>query len=235
MVRSILSPSQACLAASSLSCVVALLVLWGGQSVCGQVLESASAWRDDEDWFDRQERAAALSDTAVVNEFVVVRRGGNRFVLEVAKDDQGVPLVGLRAVARRRIDSNQTDFPVEVFDEWVFGDREPAARDKKREELSELASGRVARLVQGRHLNASQRELLQLAADGDVARLFSDIERTRAVFQEVRGNREAMVPVFERIRQHQQCLKNGPFDDKSLFAKVRRLVTQQSNQVEVPQ
>jgi hypothetical protein len=119
------------------------------------------------------------------------------------------------------------------FDQWMFqGAVNSPSEARKR--IDRSLKLQLAALELKHQLSEDQKKKLELAARGDVKRLFSAIEELRAKFQKVENDNNQLGAMWQQIQPLQRQLTRGPFGPGSLFAKVlsKTLSAEQSAQEE---
>jgi hypothetical protein len=116
---------------------------------------------------------------------------------------------------------NQVQFGVinrQQFEQWVFQGAQNAegarARIDRRVEL------KLAGLERKHQLSESQRKKLELAARGDVKRLFDDVEVLRQKFLAAQNDGNAIGQLWQEIQPIQKKIAHGVLDEQSLFSKA---------------
>ncbi len=104
------------------------------------------------------------------------------------------------------------------FEQWVFqnAQNEQTARTQLQSRLN-LQLKKLARVYD---LSDDQKRKLQLAADGDMARFFEEVDVVRQKFLGQLNDPNALGQIWPRIQPLQVKMATGLFGDHSLFAKV---------------
>jgi hypothetical protein len=143
----------------------------------------------------------------------------------------GFVVAGLACVATLQAAPDDTERPALVppagqmmaidpanFDQWVFqGARTAAAARAQIDSRFKLQLALVDRVYQ---LSDEQKAKLQLAAEGDTARFFDEVEVVRRKFLAAANDQNAIGQIWQHIQPLQMKLAAGLFNDQSLYAKV---------------
>ncbi len=138
-------------------------------------------------------------------------------------------LAGIPAVARAQDDQEVEDVPAvdvqqqfmvadENFDQWVFGGRGNAAAIRKRFD-SQLVL-HVDELERMCGLSEAQKKKLHLAGQGDIKRLFDQVEVLRKKFQLVKNDQNKFNEFWQDVQPFQVTFSNGAFGPGSFFEKT---------------
>lgn len=141
-----------------------------------------------------------------------------------AAPDDGEVTAKELAVQAQQVFVNQVD----QFDQWMFqGSRDRAGARSRVERRLKL---QIAALEHRHQLSDAQKQKLQLAARGDITRLFDEIEELRQQFQEAQNDNNQLGRMWQKIQPLQQRLASGPFGANSVFAKVlEQTLTEEQN------
>jgi hypothetical protein len=113
------------------------------------------------------------------------------------------------------------------FDQSIFGEKGQRAASGARSRLSQILAGKVDAIDRVCGLSAVAREKLRLAGGMDILRLEDRLDRQRQAYIEIRSKGRLVdldrgeLPEIGALRQQ---LRNGPFDDESLFDKTQRRI-----------
>jgi hypothetical protein len=117
-----------------------------------------------------------------------------------------------------QIDENQ-------FDQWVYGGSGNARQHRAR--LDSMVSLQLERYDRICHLSSKQKDLLRLAAQGDIKRLEESVQVARKKFNVARFDQQKFQQVWQDIQPLRNKIQNGIFDETSLLRKVVRGVLDQ--------
>ena len=106
----------------------------------------------------------------------------------------------------------------ENFDRWLFADEHSEA-DRQRH-LEEILLTKLKSAMLAHHLTESQSAKLRLAGRGDIKRFFDQFEDTRREFEEHRHSFRNGLAALNFLGPLMQVYRDGPFGDRSLFAKT---------------
>jgi hypothetical protein len=117
-------------------------------------------------------------------------------------------------------DQNQmeqfTGWTDETFDQWVFGQRTPAAAKTRLLSLLTLQIEDVDRTC---GLTETQKAKLELAGRGDLKHLYDRVAEKKRKLQLVKNDRNKIGTIFQEIQPLQSAFNSGPFDESSIFFK----------------
>ena len=113
----------------------------------------------------------------------------------------------------------QVNLQPEQFEQWVFGNRKASV---VRARLDWQLVSRVEGVVQSCGATELQRQKLVLAGQGDIKRLFDQVDVLRDEFQSLRHNQQGVNEILVRIQPLQARLASGVFEEDSLFQKTLR-------------
>lgn len=144
-------------------------------------------------------------------------------LLIVSSSARGLEL--LNVIEVDFVEQHQPVLPAEYFDGYVYarfgGAQEGPVRARKEfRQKADAAINRVDRLC---GLHESQKQKLDLAARGDIHRLFDRVELTRARFDRQRLSGVAQNTLLLDLRKAQTILTISPVEGKSLFQKCLRV------------
>src|SRR5262245_50657928 len=113
-----------------------------------------------------------------------------------------------------------------TFEQVVFGRNSNA--DKTRQRFEALLEDKVRAVDQACRLSDEQKQKLRLAGQGDIARFFRLVEENRQKYDDRyvaqdENQQELLQWVLELAREGEPLratTRNGPFEDRSLFAKA---------------
>ncbi len=109
------------------------------------------------------------------------------------------------------------------FDQWVFQNRQNAT--KARSQIEDRLKLQLTSAARRFGLSDSQQRKLQLAADGDIARFFDEIEIVRGKFGELANDPNALGPFWQQeIQPLQTKMTSGLFGAESLYSKVLKAI-----------
>jgi hypothetical protein len=104
------------------------------------------------------------------------------------------------------------------FDQWVFqGARTASAARAQIDSRFKLQLALIDRVYD---LSDAQKDKLRLAAEGDTARFFDEVEVVRRKFLAAANDQNAIGEIWQHIQPLQMKLAAGLFNDQSLYAKV---------------
>jgi hypothetical protein len=126
---------------------------------------------------------------------------------EGEEDKKVLPLPALRQLSVAR----------ESFDEWVF---QGQSIDVHRRLLDAHLWTRIDRAAAAHSLTSVQTEKLRLAGQGDIKRFFDEVEDKRQEFERVRTDWTKCQKFARDLRPFLLVYRNGPFGDRSYFAKT---------------
>ena len=109
----------------------------------------------------------------------------------------------------------------ENFDLWMFRGR---ATSDHRQTLKRLLESKVEGADANIRLSESQKAKLRLAGQGDIKRLFDQIEEKRREFERVRTDWARCQEFASDLQPLSLVARSGPFGDDSLFAKTLRKI-----------
>jgi hypothetical protein len=110
----------------------------------------------------------------------------------------------------------------ENFDRWIYGTGWTA--EARRTHLNKVLKGKVNGAVRGLRLGEHEREKLELAARGDIKRLFNRADAERRSFEAARLEFAAGRAVLMGLDSITLDFQKGPFGEDSLFAKTLRKI-----------
>jgi hypothetical protein len=106
-----------------------------------------------------------------------------------------------------------------TFDAWVFGNDYGGAELRAR--FARILRHRADAAAERCTLTAAQREKLQLAGRGDMARFFERLSALRIGFLAVKDDEQKRMEFFDqKVVPLEAIIENGPFGTESLFAKT---------------
>ena len=113
------------------------------------------------------------------------------------------------------------------FDETFFDTRRDRSVEAAQIRLTRILKKRIEAIDRSCGLDDSQTKKLQLAGLGEIKRLVDDIAQQKQVFSSERRDRLAASRYLSEspeVLALRKKLRNGPFDENSLFAKTTRNV-----------
>lgn len=107
---------------------------------------------------------------------------------------------------------------VHHFEQWVFGGGLSAAAGRAR--IESRLSLQLEELESRCRLTGAQKQKLELAARGDIGRFFKRVEASRDKYLAIADDEQRSKDLWPEILPLQQKLRDGLFDEESLFAKT---------------
>jgi len=122
------------------------------------------------------------------------------------------------------------------FDQWMFQGA-VSSPSEARKRIDRSLKLQLSALELKHQLTEAQQKKLELAARGDVKRLFNEIDELRTKFQKVENDNNQLGAMWQQIQPLQKQCVRGPFGPQSLFAKVlsQTLTSEQSAEQETIQ
>ena len=135
--------------------------------------------------------------------------------------------------ARNQPQHGHFAFPEDQFDQWVYGRK--ASKKQHRERLDALVSLQLDRYDRMYQLSPKQKDLLRLAAQGDIKRLEDAVEIARKKFNVIRFDQQKFNEIWQDIQPLQTKINNGVFDESSLLHKITPRILDQEQLAKVEQ
>jgi hypothetical protein len=118
---------------------------------------------------------------------------------------------------RRAVPNEQRDW----IESWVFSGQTASAA---RAQLENAAAQRISLVKSKCQLDEVQLDKIELAANGDIARFFREVNSLRDEFKGMQPNRDNMNEVAKRVAPVQQTWNRGMATSQSLFVGVLKSV-----------
>lgn len=120
----------------------------------------------------------------------------------------------------------------DTIDQWIFGSGRNAQQARKR--LDTQLSLRIDELDRTCTLTEPQKKKLRLAGQGDIKRLFDEMNEIRKKFDKLRHDQNAVNQIFQEIQPLQTRINAGIFNPTSFYQKsvMKTLGPEQAAKVE---
>lgn len=123
-----------------------------------------------------------------------------------------------KAAANNRRQQGHFEVSEENFDQWIYGGR--GQQKQHRARIDSMVSLQIEKVDQVCGLSPKQKELLKLAAQGDITRFEDRVEVVREKFKLARFDQQKFNKIWQEIQPLRNKLQNGLFDESSLLQKV---------------
>lgn len=118
---------------------------------------------------------------------------------------------------RAAMERGARQFHLPDFEQWVFGGKNPAQVEQMLMSRLTVLLNSVERACE---LSEAQRKKLELAARGDVRKVFRQVDQVREKFGEVGNDQQKLQEIMQEIQPIQTKINSSFFDDNSLLHKV---------------